>query len=109
VQKFAMLPLLAQAAQPVLAHQVVVGRWSNMLVGARVAERTVALDEGFACWPRGVNAKAICLQQEWRETEGVFWVLVFKNLAREVFWTGAFGKDCGHGGWMLYYCWGIRC
>lgn len=78
MQKLAHLPLLAQSAQPMLAHQVVEAVGYLVLVGAVGAERAVAFAEGLAVGARGVQAEAVFALEEGREgevvdLEGVRW------------------------------------
>jgi len=71
MQEFALLPFLAQSAQPMLAHEVVEAVRYLVLVGAVVAEGAVAFAEGFAVGARRVEAEAVFVFEEGREGEGV--------------------------------------
>ena len=92
-----MFAFLAQASQPMLAHQVVeVGR-RCVLVWTVVAEGAMTLQEGFAYWAIGIESETVCLQQEGRERKFVFRVLMFKDLSCKIFGCWAVCHDDGHG------------
>lgn len=83
VQELAALALLAQAAQPVLAHEVVevaVVALRDMAVRARVAHGAVALEEGLACRPCVRDAESLRREEERAEGELVTRVLVLDDL-----------------------------
>jgi hypothetical protein len=71
VQELASLALFAEAAHPVFADEAVEGGLQVVLVGAGVAERAVALDEGFAEGAGGGEAETVFAGEEGREGEGV--------------------------------------
>ena len=71
MQEFALLPLLAQSAQPMLADQIVEAVRYLVLVWAVVAERAVAFAEGLAVGAGWVEAEAVFVVEEGREGEGV--------------------------------------
>lgn len=91
VQELAALALLAQRAQPVLAHQRVVARVGarrrvgrHVPVRARRPQRTVPRYEGFAYRSVGGKAVAVGRAQERREAEAVARRLVLEDLLREL-------------------------
>jgi hypothetical protein len=71
VQEFAVFTLLAQAAHPVLAHGAVEAGARLVAVGTVGAERAVALLEGFAERPAGVQAEAELALEEVGEAKVV--------------------------------------
>lgn len=75
MQKLAVLPFLAQPAQPMLAHQVIVvrarTRRRRVAVGTRRAQRAVAGEVCFTGGARGVDSKTVGTEEEGREGEGV--------------------------------------
>jgi hypothetical protein len=80
-----MFAFLAQASQPMLAHQIVeVGR-RRVLVWAVVAQGAVTLQKGFAYWAIRIKSETVSLQQEGGEREFVFWVLMFQDLSCKIF------------------------
>lgn len=69
-----------------------------MLVGTVVAQGAVALEKSFAYWAIRVESEAVCLQQEGREGEIVFRVLMFQDLSCKIFGPWAMCHDDRHGG-----------
>ena len=67
MQKLALVPPLAQALEPVLAH--VLDARALVLVRARAAQRAVALLERLARRPVGRDAEAVLALQEVGEAE----------------------------------------
>lgn len=89
MQELAALALLAQGAQPVLAHERVVARVRaarrvrrDVSVAAGGARRAVARDKGFADGPVGREAVAVGRAEEGREAEGVGGGFVLEDLLR---------------------------
>ena len=79
MQELAALPLLAQAAQPMLAYQIIkirVAICRGVSVRAFGPQGTVTLKVRLARRAVRRDAMAIVLQQEWREGEAVFWGLI---------------------------------
>ena len=68
-----------------------------MLVWTVVAEGAMTLQEGFAYWPIRIESETVGLQQEGREREFVFWVLMFQDLSCRIFGARAMCHDDGHG------------
>jgi hypothetical protein len=68
-----------------------------VLVWAVVAQGAVTLQEGFAYWAIRIESKTVRLQQEGREREFVFRVLMFQDLSCKIFGPWAMFHDDGHG------------
>lgn len=131
VQKLALLALLAQAAQPVLAHQRVEPARRMLLLLLRravlgAAVRDVALGaaravgaaarlEGSAYRAVGGEADLVRLAEEWREVEAVGMRGVVEDGGHGVSGRGRGGCCCGHGGRFVFgrLAWaetpGMRC
>jgi hypothetical protein len=69
-----------------------------VLVWAVAAQGAVTLQEGLAYWAIRIESETVCLQQERREREAVFWVLMFQDLSCKIFGPWAMCNDDGHGG-----------
>jgi hypothetical protein len=102
VQELAALSLLAQTAQPVLAHQVVevaAAALRDVPVGAPVAQRAVALEVRLAYRSCVRDPEALCGDQKGTEGERVVWVLMGEDLLGEVVRPRGLRQDLGfHGG-----------
>lgn len=123
VQKLALLALLAQAAQPVLAHQRVepAGRVLLLLLlllravlgaavrdvslGAARAVGAAACLEGLAYRPIGGEADLVRLAEKWREAEAVGMRSVVEDGGDGVSGRGRGGRCCGHCG--VFVCRGL--
>ena len=98
VQELAALAFLAQATQPVLAHQVVevaIAVLRDVPVRARVAHGAVALEVRLAYRPRVRDAEALRRSQERAERERVARVLVRDDLLRQLVRPGIWREDLG--------------
>jgi hypothetical protein len=73
VQELALVPLLAEAPQPVFADEVVGEVVGRMLVRAGSAQGAMALAKRLANLSAGIEAEAILLFEEVIEGEVVFW------------------------------------
>lgn len=71
MQKLALIPLLAQSPQPMLADQVIEGMRDLVLVWAIDTQRAVPFAEGFAVRAVGVETETVFPTQEVCEREVV--------------------------------------
>jgi hypothetical protein len=69
-----------------------------MFVGTVIAQGAVTLQKGLAYGAIRIKTETVCLQQEGRKREVVFWALMFQDLSCEIFGPWAVCHHDGHGG-----------
>lgn len=67
MKKLACFSFFAQAPQPMLAYQIVIGRRNVVLVRTLVTIWAVALEICFACRAIGIEAKSVFTSKEFAE------------------------------------------